>query len=316
MQLRPVTRKFDRPSNLLRKSIAGTFALVLLFGLAACGNPTDTKGSASKGTIQVVTSIGQWSALAQQLGGDKVKSQPVINNPNADAHDYEPTTSDIGHIGRADLVIVNGAGYDSWASKAANTNEHKIVDIAASSGHKSGDNPHLWFSSQARKQAAQAITKAYQELLPEEEQYFSQQHARWQQSEQGLSNRLAQVKTKVGGSTYIATESAAYYLAEDIGLTDNTPVGFSQAVANESEPSPADIHSTEQLLLNKKVQLLIFNNQEASGVSNQLVSAAHTAALPVVQVSEQMPAEYHNLVDWIGSLLTEFEKAFDVSNAG
>ena len=43
----------------------------------------------------------------------------IITNPDADPHDYEPTAADGRAIAGAQLVIVNGVGYDAWATKLA-----------------------------------------------------------------------------------------------------------------------------------------------------------------------------------------------------
>lgn len=314
MQIRPEVRVSKESIGSISRVTACMLTLALFLCLTGCTSSGSNSGTPSQDTIQVLTSIRQWSALAQELGGDKVKAEPIINNPNADAHDYEPTTSDIGRIGRADIVIVNGANYDSWASKAAQTSESKLIDIAEVSGHKAGDNPHLWFSGEVRAKAAEMITRTYQEKLPDDKQYFAERYNASQQREQTLHERLNTTHKKISGLNYVASESVAFYLAQDLGLQDDTPVGFSQAVANESEPSATDIHAAQQLLLSKKAKLLIINTQEAGAVSDQLENAAHKADVPIVQISEQMPSQYHDLFDWISDLLKEFEAVTDVFN--
>ncbi|AKV56118.1 hypothetical protein AB656_03860 [Bifidobacterium actinocoloniiforme DSM 22766] len=288
----------------LRPVLAALLALALL-PLSACG----PAGGGSGGLIQVVTSIGQWSSLALELGGDKVQVHAVINNPNADAHDYEPTTKDIAAISGADLVVVNGADYDTWAGKAARDNGRRVVDVAASSGKRSGDNPHLWFSSQAREHAAQVIMQAYKELRPGDKGHFERSYKLWHEREQRLEGRIAAASKKIGGGSYAATESAADYLAYDLGLNDLTPIGYLRATSNESEPSPADIHDFQVLIGSGRLKLLIYNDQEDTEVSRGLVAAADKAELPVVKVSEQMPAQYSRLEDWIGDLADSFGRA-------
>ncbi|RBP99848.1 metal ABC transporter solute-binding protein, Zn/Mn family [Bifidobacterium xylocopae] len=289
-----------------RPILGAVLAMALILPLAGCG-----AAKSASGPISVVSGIGQWASMARQLGGDKVDARPVIANPNADAHDYEPTTQDIALIGRADLVVVNGAGYDAWAGKAADAAEVMSVNVADSSGHKSGDNPHLWFSSQARAKAARAISLAYQELRPADKDYFSHRYKLWQEGERDLSERMEQAAVRIGGGGYAATESAADYLAQDLGLSDRTPAGYLRAAANESEPSPADIQEFNGVLSSSQVKLLVFNDQEANEISRQLVSAADRAGLPVVRVSEQMPARFVNLEDWIGDLADAFGRAAD-----
>lgn len=113
------------------------------------------------GTIEVVASVNQWGTVAKTLGGDNVNVTSIINSTNVDAHDYEPTTSDIAKLQKAQVIIVNGAGYDAWAVKAAQSAKATVVNAAEVGGVKDGDNPHIWFSADVRKAMAQAITDAY-----------------------------------------------------------------------------------------------------------------------------------------------------------
>ncbi|BDR55010.1 ABC transporter substrate-binding protein [Bombiscardovia apis] len=311
MSSRQQTKKTHKLTTRVRAATAGALAFVSILALSACSG-ADFGQEKANGPITVVSSIGQWASLSRQLGGDKVKSQAVISNPNAEAHDYEPTTSDIGLIGRAEMVVVNGADYDAWASKAAEDNDRYMINVASLSKHKSGDNPHLWFSQQARVQAAKAITKTYQDLRPDEADYFAQRYDEWHQQEEKLNDQLHRIGQQVKATRFVATESAADYLAQDLQLVDATPTGFSQAIANESEPSPADIHQFELLLSSGEAKLLVFNDQEASAVSDQLVAAAERSSVPIVKVSEQMPARYQDLADWIGDLANSFARALQV----
>ena len=73
---------------------------------------------------------------------------------------------DIAGISSADIAVVNGAGYDTWASTAAETAGIDTIDVGALAGVKEGGNPHLWFSAQARTAAADAITDRLRRRRP------------------------------------------------------------------------------------------------------------------------------------------------------
>ena len=87
-------------------------------GLAACGGGAagSTDGSSS-GRLQVVAAENFWGSIAAQLGGQKVSVQSIIVNPSTDPHSYEPTASDGVALAKSQIAIVNGIGYDAWASK-------------------------------------------------------------------------------------------------------------------------------------------------------------------------------------------------------
>src|SRR5689334_8395762 len=96
----------------------------------ACGSTAPT---AHSGTIRVVAGENFWGSLAVQLGGTKASVQSVVTDPNADPHEYETSTGDARAFADADLVILNGAGYDEWGRKllAANPSSHRqVLDVA------------------------------------------------------------------------------------------------------------------------------------------------------------------------------------------
>ena len=112
-------------TRLTRLAAAGLSA-VLLFATTACAatSPAETEPDnktsvpAPTGPINVVASLNQWGSLAAELGGDDVEVTSIVNSTNVDAHDFEPKTSDVAKLSKAQIIVANGAGYDSWATKS------------------------------------------------------------------------------------------------------------------------------------------------------------------------------------------------------
>ena len=293
--------------RLMKIAIAILASVGLIASAAACGS-VDTAASAD-GKISVVSSVNQWGTVAKELGGDKVQVVSIINSTNVDAHDYEPTTSDIAKLQKAQIVIVNGAGYDAWAVKAVQSAKSQVINAAEIGGVKDGGNPHVWFSSSVRKAVAKAITKAYEEAKPDGKADFGKLSGRWEAKEGEVGSKIAEIKKKAGSATYAATESVAEYLAEDMGFKDVTPTGYTRAAVNESEPTPTDIKQFADMLKFKKVGLLVVNTQEETELTGQIVAAAESSKTPIVELTEQMPDEYDSLTDWMDTLVDEFDKA-------
>ncbi len=82
--------------------------------LAGCGQGSVASDSRK---LQVVAAENFWGSIAGQLGGDRVEVTSIITNPATDPHDYEPTSDDARTMAGAQIAIVNGIGYDAWASK-------------------------------------------------------------------------------------------------------------------------------------------------------------------------------------------------------
>ena len=293
--------------RIARIAIAALASVGMLASVAACGSGQST--SEKNGTIEVAASVNQWGTVAKTLGGGNVNVTSIINSTNVDAHDYEPTTSDIAKLQKAQVIIVNGAGYDAWAVKAAQSANATIVNAAAVGGVNDGENPHVWFSADVRKAVAQAITEAYEQADAAKKSDFDKLHDQWKSEENNVESKIAEVKQKSDGLAYAATESVASYLAEDMGLTDATPSGYARATANESEPTSTDIKQFTDALKAGEIKLLIVNTQEESELTGKITNAAKSANVPMVELTEQMPEQYDSLTAWMESLVDAFSKA-------
>ena len=293
--------------RIARIAIAALASVGMLASVAACGSGQST--SEKNGTIEVAASVNQWGTVAKALGGDNVNVTSIINSTNVDAHDYEPTTSDIAKLQKAQVIIVNGAGYDAWAVKATQTANATIVNAAEVGGVNDGENPHVWFSADVRKAVAQAITEAYEQADAAKKNDFDKMNDRWTAEENNVESKIAEVKQKTDGLAYAATESVASYLAEDMGLADATPSGYARATTNESEPTPTDIKQFTDALKAGEIKLLVVNTQEESELTGKITDAAKSVEVPMVELTEQMPEQYDSLTAWMEGLVDAFSQA-------
>src|SRR5438270_5271646 len=100
-----------------RKLAAAALFAALVAIVAACGGQSKASPVAPGGVLHVVAAENFWGSIASQLGGSRVRLTSVITSPATDPHDYEPTAADARTIAGAQMVIVNGIGYDPWAQK-------------------------------------------------------------------------------------------------------------------------------------------------------------------------------------------------------
>ena len=146
----------------------GCTAAALALLLTACGGGNGSP-AAAPGKLQVVAAENFWGSIASQLGGSKVSVRSIIVNPDTDPHDYQPTASDARTMAGAKLAIVNGIGYDNWASHllAANPDSGRTtLDAGDVLGLKEGDNPHQWYSPSSVQKVVAAIVADYKKLDP------------------------------------------------------------------------------------------------------------------------------------------------------
>ncbi len=95
-----------------------SFILVVVVGMLLPGSASLAKGD----QLQVVASHGILAEVARNVAGDAAEVSTLIPI-GADPHAFSPTPSDLIAVAEADLVIINGGGY-----------EEALIDAIASAG--------------------------------------------------------------------------------------------------------------------------------------------------------------------------------------
>ena len=284
---------------------------VSFFAVTGCGDAGATAGA--NGKLNVVAAEDFWGSIAAQVGGDRVTVTDIITNPAADPHDYEPTGDDARALAGAQVSIVNGIGYDEWASKllAANADGSRVeVEVGSVLGLQAGDNPHQWYSPTSVRKVVAAIVAAYEEADPGHDSYYAAQARKFE--EKGLARYdelIAQIRERFGGERVGASESIFEPLAPALGLDLVTPKGFMDAVAEGTEPSPADKATADAQIADGGVDLWVYNSQNATPDVKRLNEAAEAAAIPIATVTETLTPEGASFQEWMVRELEGIERA-------
>ncbi len=118
-----------RTSYAIIAAVSAALIVSTAFAGIYLANPTTSSTTSSSGVIHVVAAENFWGSLITQLGGTRVSVTSIVSDPNADPHEYESNTGDAIAIANAQLVIINGAGYDTWAQQliASSNTPHQVV---------------------------------------------------------------------------------------------------------------------------------------------------------------------------------------------
>jgi len=285
--------------------------MVLTIALAGCGTPA---ASTSNTTLQVVAAQNFWGSIAAQLGGTHVSVTSIVSNPNADPHEYESSTKDARAFATANYVILNGAGYDDWASKllAGNPNQgRKVFTVADLLQRKAGDNPHFWYNPTWVDQVADRITADYQALDAADSTYFTQQRAAFRTALQPYHDRIAKIRSSFSGVPVGATESIFVYLAQALGLNLISPPEFMKAVSEGNDPPAQTVAEFHDQVANKRIKVLVYNLQTASNITEDLKRQAANNGIPVVGVSETLQPVDATFQDWQDAQLLTLQNALN-----
>ncbi len=267
-------------------------------------------GSAHAQPIAVVAAEDFYGEVAAAIGGDRVAVTSIIDNPNLDPHDYEATPSTARAVADARIVMYNGADYDPWMEKliaATVRPERTAISVATLLGRKPGDNPHLWYDPAAMPEVADAVAEALTAIDPQGADGYATRRQAFVASLETVNQKIAAVKQRFAGEPVTATEPVFGYMAEALGL-DMRNQDFQTAIMNDTEPSASQLAAMESDLKGGKVKAFFYNNQVSDPLTEQLLSLARAANVPVVGVTETEPAG-KSYVEWMLDELDATEKA-------
>jgi zinc/manganese transport system substrate-binding protein len=296
-------------------AILAWVAVALVLGtipLAGCGSPEPNE-EPTAGKLRVVAAENFWGSIAAQLGGGKVVVRSIIVNPSTDPHSYEPTADNARTMAGAQMAIVNGIGYDEWASRllSANpSNGRAVLDVGNLLGLKQGDNPHQWYSPAHVHAVIEEIVADYERLRPADASYFARQKMAFEKT--GLARYdalIAQIRARYAGVPVGYSESIFQPLGEALALKLLTPYSFAKAIAEGTEVNAQDKQTADRQASGREIKVWVFNSQNVTPDVqrvNQLASAAH---IPIATVTETLSPASASFEQWQVSELEGLARA-------
>jgi zinc/manganese transport system substrate-binding protein len=307
---------------------------LLLSGCAAAGGEGEADGR-----LSVVASTNVYGDLARSIGGDQVEVTSIIDRMAQDPHSYEATARDKLAVSKADLVLENGGGYDTFMHTLADDtgvdHNHIITAVelsplpgardeaphAAATGSDAGHadhghadhshggfNEHVWYDLPTMAKVADAVAGKLSALDPEQADTFKANAGKFHA---GLDKLHAEVDALAGsahGEAVAATDPVPLHLFDALGLENKTPEDFMEAAEEGSDAAPQALKEAEDLVTGGSVRFVAYNEQTEGPQTQRLRQLADKAGLAVVNFTETLP-EGQDYLGWMGDNLHAVEKA-------
>lgn len=283
-------------------TIVAAIAAAMAFALPIAAHAADP--------IRIVAAENFYGDLATEIGGAHVAVTSILSNPDEDPHLFESSPSTARDIAGAAIVVYNGADYDPWMDKllsASPSNDRTVFVAADLTGHKSGDNPHLWYAPQTLPTVAKALEAQLEKRDPADAAMFKANLAQFLASLAPVDAAIARIKVASTGTQVTATEPVFGYMAEALGLK-MLNYDFQVATMNDAEPSPSEVVGFENSLKDGSAKILFYNSQVTDDTTTRLLKLAKDSHVKIIGVTETEP-QGKTIAAWFLGQLQEVEDA-------
>lgn len=262
--------------------------------------------NAPEDKITVVATFSILADMAEQVGGDLVDVHSLVGW-NQDAHVYQASPNDIKLMRKADVLVMNGLGFEFWLYRLVDVSGFSGLKVVATDGidvlnitadsqgnplqseheqghdghhhhashedsHGEDDNvadPHAWHSIEAAKIYVKNIRNAFMEALPERKQTFMERSESYLQRLSALQNEVSSLFDQIPAEKkkVMVPHDAFAYLARDFGLNFYTLQGAS----TKSDMSAADLARVVRGIKKNKIQAIYSENVSNNKLIKQVV---------------------------------------------
>ncbi len=265
------------------------------------------------GALRVVGVENEYADVIAQIGGQYVRVTAIETDPNTDPHSFEASPAIAREIAAADLVVTNGAGYDTWVGRimsAAPNAKREVIDVQRLLHLPDGTpNPHLWYDPKTMPAVANAVAVALSALDRPEAAYFQANARKFVASLKPWIEAIASFKARYGGMRIAVTEPVANYLLQAAGCDIATPFSLETAIMNGTDPSPQDVATEEALLTGHEVKVLVYNRQVTDTLTESFLDLARESGIAVVGVYETLPTPGYHYQSWMQAEVASLRRA-------
>jgi zinc transport system substrate-binding protein len=206
--------------------------LLIAFSLISCSDKTETESSSSESGKPVILVVNYpLQYFAKQIGGDIIDVK-FPAPANEDPAYWQPNSEIIQEYQKANLILLNGAGYAKW-TRYVSLPPSKIIDTSAgfkdsyikipdavththgpASKHAHGNIAFTtWLDFAQAAQQAKAIKTALIKLKPENKNEFEDNFKLLERDLLDLDQQMQNIASKIKTKPLIASHPVYQYLA-------------------------------------------------------------------------------------------------------
>jgi zinc/manganese transport system substrate-binding protein len=234
--------------------------------------------------VKVVATFSILGDMVKNVGGDRI-ALTVIVGPNSDTHVYEPTPADAKALAGADLVFLNGLGFEGWMPRLVRSSGYKGTMVVASEGVKPRSmvddgkkitDPHAWQDLSNGKTYVANIAKALSLTDPAGAEAYRANAAAYTKKIEDMDAWVKEEFAKIPREErrMITSHDAFGYFGQAYGLTILAPIGYS----TEAEASAQNVGKLIRQIKKEKIKALFIENMSDPRIIERIAKDAGVQA--------------------------------------
>lgn len=296
--------------NLGKRRLSLRFIMLALIAcslllLSACANNDSGAEGAANGKVNVITSFYPIYYMASEIGGEHVQVTNLIPT-GVEPHDWTPKSRDLQNVSNAQLLLVNGAGFEGWLSDfqkgLAAGSKVKTVEVSNGItllkageeehgeeahaegeqayedeyGHDHGDiDPHTWISPKSALIMVENVKNALVDADPEHRADYEKNYEQLKAKLASIDEEYTSKLKNVAKRDLVVSHRAFGYLARDYDLRQHAIMGISP----DAEPRAQDLLNLSKLVQEKQLKYVFFEELVSDQLAQTLASEAKVDTL-------------------------------------
>jgi zinc/manganese transport system substrate-binding protein len=253
-------------------------------------SPASAQPSGSPQPPRIVASFSILADMVREVAPPGFEVTALVG-PDADAHVFKPTPADGRRLAQADLIVVNGLGFEGWIDRLVRASGTRAAVVVATQGlkprreatsagasshnhgHRHGHHghdvdPHAWQDPALARHYVARLAEAMSARWPDDAALIDRRRADYITRIDALDQRLRERIDRIPRSQrrVLISHDAFGYLGASYGIDFIAPQGWN----THSEPSAKAVAGLIRQVRQQRVRAVFVENVTSAGLIERI----------------------------------------------
>ena len=250
--------------------------------------------------VKVIASFFPLYDFVRHVGGDRADVSVMVPI-GVEPHNWEPTPRDVGNAQSADMIVINGAGFEGWVSGIGPKlviDTTKNISLMTGEGEENQGggieglqgshlDPHVWLDPSLAEKQVEAIRDGFVQIDPANSNYYYQNAQTYVTELDSLDSFIRSELSNCTLHDFIAFHNAFSYFANHYNLTQHSIEGLSP----EGDILPQRIQQIKDLAASLGINVIYSEDLVDPRLANVIASEIPNGKVLVLSPIEGLKKE-------------------------